>query len=501
MTNTRVFRAEALLAQPARPRSPLPVLMMAVFAVVLDFFVVNVALPSVQADLHAGSAATEWIVAGYGLAFAVLIITGGRLGDRLGRRRVFCAGVALFILASALCGLAASPAVLVAARFAQGAGAALISPNVLAIIGVAFAGPARVRAITVYGMVMGLAAAGGQLLGGLIIAANPLGLGWRAIFLVNIPIGLAALAWSGRQIAESRAPGSARLDMLGVTLVTLGLTALVLPLVEGTALHWPPWTWASLATAPVILGSFAVSQVRAERRGRAPLLPPSLFRRPDLAAGLLTQLAFWCGMASLFLVLALYLQLGRGLDALQAGLVFTVLAAFYLATSLRAPAMTLRYGRRLIAAGALVLAVGEGALLLAVAEGGGASVAWLVPGLALAGAGMGLCITPLTSTVLAHADPQRAGAVTGALSTMQQVGNALGVAVTGVIFFGLLPGGYARAFGVSLAELAGLLVFVAVLAVVLPRRSRRAGLRGGPAPGVPSGQPVPDQADRSRLDA
>jgi EmrB/QacA subfamily drug resistance transporter len=472
MTNTQLSQAEALHEQPARQRSPLPVLMMAVFAIVLDFFVVNVALPSVQADLHAGSAATEWIVAGYGLAFAVLIITGGRLGDRFGRRRVFCAGLELFVLASALCGLATSPAELVAARLVQGAGAALISPNVLAIIGVHFAGPARVRAITVYGIVMGLAAAGGQLLGGLIIEANPLGLGWRAIFLINIPIGLVALAWSRRQIAESRAPSPGRLDVRGVTLVTLGLTALVLPLVEGTALHWPAWTWVSLAAAPVILGSFAADQVRAERRGLAPLLPPSLFRRPELAAGLVTQLAFWCGMASLFLVLALYLQLGRGLDALQAGLVFTVLAAFYLGTSLRAPAMTLRSGRRLIAAGALVLAIGEAALLVAVAERGGASVAWLVPGLALAGAGMGLCITPLTSTVLAHADPQRAGAVTGALSTMQQVGNAIGVAVTGVIFFGLLPNGYARAFEVSLTELTGLLLAVAVLAIALPGRSR-----------------------------
>jgi EmrB/QacA subfamily drug resistance transporter len=474
MTNTQLSQAGSVQAQPARSRSPLPVLMMAVFAVVLDFFGVNVALPAIQADLHAGSAATEWIVAGFGLAFAVLIIAGGRLGDRFGRRRVFCVGLTLFMLASALCGLAVSPAVLVAARIAQGAGAALISPNVLAIIGVAFAGAARVRAITIYGIVMGLAAAGGQLLGGLIIAANPLGLGWRAIFLINIPIGLCALAWSRRQIPESRAPHSSRVDVRGVTLVTLGLTALVLPLVEGTALDWPAWTWVSLASAPVIIGTFAADQVRAERRGRAVLLPPSLFRRPELAAGLITQLAFWCGVAALFLVLALYLQVGRGLDALQAGLVFTVLAAFYLATSLRAPAMTLRFGRRLVAAGALALATGEGMLLLTVAELGGASVAWLVPGLALAGAGMGLCITPLTATVLAHADPQRAGAVTGALSTMQQVGNALGVAITGVIFFGLLPHGYSRAFEVSLAELAGLLIAVAVLAVVLPGRSRPA---------------------------
>jgi len=471
MTNTELSQPQALQPPPGRPRSPLPVLMTAVFAIVLDFFVVNVALPSVQADLHASSAATEWIVAGYGLTFAVLIITGGRLGDRLGRRRVFITGMTLFVLASALCGLANSPAVLVAARFAQGAGGALISPNVLAIIGVSYTGAARVRAITVYGMVMGLAAAGGQLIGGLIIAANPLGLSWRAIFLVNIPIGLAALAITPRQIAESRATEPGRLDLRGVTLATLGLVALVLPLVEGTTQRWPWWTWVSLALSPAILALFAADQVRAERQGRSPLLPPSLFRRPELVSGLVTQLAFWCGQAALFLVLALYLQLGRGLDAMQAGLVFTVLAVAYLATSLRAPAMTLRFGRRLISVGALGLAAGEGVLLLAVAERPG-SVAWLVPGLLLTGAGMGLCITPLTSTVLAHVDPQRAGAVTGVLSTMQQVGNSIGVAVTGVIFFGQLSAGYARAFKLSLAELSCLLVAVAVLAAVLPRRTR-----------------------------
>jgi MFS family permease len=197
-------------------------------------------------------------------------------------------------------------------------------------------------------------------------------------------------------------------------------------------------------------------------------------------------------MAALFLILALYLQLGRGLDALQAGLVFTVLATFYLATSLRAPALTLRFGRRLIVAGALAFAAGEGVLLVTVVERGHASVAWLVPGLALAGAGMGLCITPLTSTVLGHVDPQRAGAVTGALSTMQQVGNAVGVAVTGVIFFGFLSHGYARAFEVSLAELAGLVLTVAVLALVLPRPGRAVAVSGRPAPG---------EADGSRSDA
>ncbi len=457
--------------QVARPRrSPMPVLMCATFVMVLDFFIVNVALPSIHAELHASSGATEWVVAGYGLTFAVALITAGRLGDRFGRRRVFSLGMALFVLASAVCGLAPSAGVLVVARLAQGLAGALISPAVLAIIGVAYPGAARVRPITIYGIVMGLAAAGGQLLGGIAIQADPFGLSWRAVFLVNVPVGVVALAFTRRQVAESRAEYAARLDLSGMALITLALTALVLPLVEGAQLHWPTWTWACLAASPALFAAFAASQLRTARSGGAPLLDPALFRRRGLAAGLATQLAFWSGQASFFLVFALYLQLGRGLDALQAGLVFSILAAAYLVASIRAPALTLRYGRSLIAAGALSLAAGEAMLLVAVSQiGATGQIAWLAPGLVLTGAGMGLGITPLTTTVMGYADPQRAGALAGALSTMQQVGNAVGVAVTGVICFGAIGGGYAHAFELSLAQLSCLLVAVAALTRLLPR--------------------------------
>jgi EmrB/QacA subfamily drug resistance transporter len=454
-------------------RSPLPVLMAATFMIVLDFFIVNVALPSIASRLNASAAATEWVVAGYGLTFAVFLITAGRLADRYGRRAVFCAGMALFVIASAACGLAPSAGALVAARLAQGLGGALISPAVLAIIGVAYPGAARVRAITTYGMVMGLAAASGQLLGGLAIALNPFGLGWRIVFLVNVPVGLVALAFSRRQIAESRADRAVGLDLPGMALVTLALAALVLPLVEGTQLHWPAWTFASLASVPVLLCLLAVRELRAARGGGAPLLDPALFRNRALASGLATQLAFWCGQASFFLVLALYLQLGLGLTALQAGLIFSVLAVSYLATSLRAPALTMRYGRSMITTGAAVLAAGEGALLLIVSllhGAGAASALWLIPGLIPVGAGMGLAITPLTTTVLAHVDPLRAGALAGTLSTMQQVGNSVGVAVTGVVFFGAVHVSYSWAFRLSLAELAGLLLAVAALSRLLPAK-------------------------------
>jgi EmrB/QacA subfamily drug resistance transporter len=459
------------LPRLARARwAALPVVLAGTFMVVLDFFIVNVAMPAMEADLHAGTGAIEWVVAGYGLTFATLLITAGRIGDRIGRRRAFAVGLTLFTVASAACGLAWSPAALVAARLVQGAAAALLSPQVLAIIGVAYTGPDRVRALSVYGIALGLAAAGGQLVGGVLVQADVAALGWRSCFLINVPIGAVALALAPRLVPESRADGAARLDLAGTALVIAGLTAVVLPLVEGRQHGWPTWTWLSLAAAPALLGAFAVHQRRLERRGGAPLLPPALFADRAFSAGLLTQLVFWCGQASFFLVFALYLQLGRGLDALQAGLVFTILAAAYLAASLDAPALAARLGRRLPAIGALMLAAGHALLAASVADvGTSGPIGLLAPALLLIGAGMGLVITPLTATVLAGLEPHRAGAASGALATMQQVGNALGVAVTGVLFFGALDGGFAHAFEISLAELAVLCVAVAALTRLLPR--------------------------------
>jgi EmrB/QacA subfamily drug resistance transporter len=447
----------------------LAVVLTGTFMVVLDFFIVNVAMPAMQSDLHAGTGAIEWVIAGYGLTFATFLITAGRLGDQLGRRRMFSAGLALFTVASAACGLAPSPAVLVVARLVQGLAAALLSPQVLSIIGVVYNGPDRVRAISIYGIVLGLAAVGGQLIGGILVQADIAGLGWRSCFLINVPIGVVGLAIAARAVPESRVEGANRLDLVGTALVTLGLVDIVLPLVEGRQHGWPAWTWLCLGAAPITLGLFAAHQRRLSRRGGAPLLDPALFRERAFSAGLVTQLVFFASMASYFLVLALYLQQGRGLDALQAGLVFTILAAAYLVASAYAPGLTPRLGRRLPAIGGLVLAVGHGLLALSVADiGVGGSVALLVPGMLLEGAGMGLVITPLTSTVLGSLQPENAGAAAGALSTMQQVGNALGVAVTGVIFFGALDGGFGRAFEVSLIQLALLGVAVTVLTRLLP---------------------------------
>jgi EmrB/QacA subfamily drug resistance transporter len=450
---------------------PLPVVLSGTFMVVLDFFIVNVALPSMQSDLHASNGAVEWVVAGYALTAAIFMIPAGRLGDRFGHRQMFALGLALFTLASTACGVAATPTELVLARLVQGAAAALMMPNVLAIIGILYSGADRARAISAYGTIMGLAAVGGQLIGGALIALDPAGLSWRACFLINVPIGALALVLVPRVLPPSRRDIASRLDLTGTVLATTALIAIVLPLVEGRQLGWPAWTWIALGTAPVLVAALVVHQRRLGRRGGRPLLDLTLFRERSFSAGLLTQLCFWGGQASFFVVLALYLQQGRGLRPLSAGLVFTILAAAYLASSITAPALSARHGRNVILAGALVLASGHALLLGAVLiVGVGGTVAALIPGLLLVGAGMGLVLAPLATTILETMQPERAGAASAMLTTFQNVGNAIGVAITGVLFFGALHAGYSRAFEVAAGELALLLLGVAMLSRLLPRR-------------------------------
>jgi len=482
MSNLSITSRAQGTGQRAVGWAPLAVILCGTFVYVLDFFIVNVALPSIQRSLAAGPAAIEWVVAGYGLTSAAFLVTGGRLGDHYGRRRVFCAGLFCFTVASALCAVAPDAGFLVAARLAQGVAAAIMAPNVLSILGTTYTGPARVKAISVYGMVMGVAAVIGQLVGGLLIAADPAGLGWRVIFWVNVPVGVAALALARRIVPESRADRPGRLDLRGAALFTTALVAIVLPLLDGRAHGWPAWSWACLAAGPVLLALFGAHLRATARRGGQPLLDPAIFAVRAFRAGLACQVLFWCQQAASYLLLALYLQQGRGLSPVESGGVFSVLAAGYLATSFRAPALTMRFGRRVVAAGAVTAALGNAALVAAVlAHSGTAPVAALFPGLFLLGAGQGLCITPLTTTVLSHADAATAGSVSGALATAQQVGNAIGVAVTGVVFYGLLGRGYgyAAAYRWSLTEMGVLLAGVAALTFIMPRARLATGTGTG----------------------
>ncbi|MGW3038491.1 MFS transporter [Kitasatospora sp. NPDC001159] len=471
--------AAAATKAATAPKGLLPVILTATFMTALDVFVVNVAVPSLQADLGAGPAAVQWVMAGFSLALAAGLVTAGRLGDRYGRRRVFALGLALFTLASAACGLAPTAAALVGSRVAQGLAAALMGPQVLAILRTAFSGAAQARAFARYGLTMGVGAVFGQLIGGLLIRADLLGLGWRSCFLINLPIGLAALALVRRCLPESRAPQRPGLDPVGVLLVTLGLTGLVLPLIQGPGLGWPLWTGLCLAASLVLLAAFAVHQHRTTSTSAgsntAPLVDTRLFRSRAFSAGLLAQLAFWLGQASFFLVLALHLQLGRGLDALGAGLVFTAIGLGYLLTSNTTHRVTARLGEpRTITVGGLLMTAGLGLLALAAYGAADGGVWWLAPGLFVDGLGMGLVIAPVTTVALAAVEPGLAGSAAGVVSTVQQVGGAVGIALIGLVYYG--AGDATAAFGRSVTALAVLeLVLVGLVRLLPPATRREAG--------------------------
>ena len=477
MSESRILRAAAPLPRLAALRPPLALatILAGTFMVTLDFFIVNVAIPSLQAELGASAAALEWVVAGYGLAYAALLIVGGGLGDRHGRRRVFGIGLGLFTAASAACGLAPNPALLILGRVAQGVGAAVLAPQVLAIIGTTHAGAARARAFAAYGMTLGLAAALGQLIGGLLIQADLFGLGWRVCFLVNLPIGVAAMLAAPALLPESGGNAGRRLDLPGAALLCGGITALLLALIEGRAAGWPAWTAASLIAAVALLASFAWQQRQRSRRGAAALVDPELWRIARFRIGLCGVLALYAGVASFFFVLALYLQRGCGLRALDSGLVFTAMAVGFCVSSLRATAIAERLRRPTLALGALIMAGSLAALWVVVRLGGtgGPSVGMLLA-LFLDGAGMGLVMAPLAGTTLAGLPSRSAGAAAGVLASVQQFANAAGVALIGVVFFGRLGAAaasdaYAGAFEVALLCLIGLALLLAAVVRRLER--------------------------------
>jgi MFS family permease len=351
-------------------------------------------------------------------------------------------------------------------------------PQVLATIQAATSGPRRAKAMGLYGATAGLSMVLGQILGGVLVAADIAGTGWRAVFLVNVPVVLVGLVLAVRAVPETRARRPEPVDGPGTVLLAAALLTLLVPLTEGRASGWPLWTWLSLAAAVPLLAGFVAWQRRLAARGGAPLLAPALFSKRPFVVGLLSTMVFYAGMASFFLVLAVYLQQGRGLDALESGLVFTPLAVGYLAASIASQPLAPRLGKQVLALGGVIRAASLAALALTVgAIGLGGSTGVLVPALLADGIGMGLLTAPLVSTVLAGMEARDAGAATGVLSTANQVGNTLGVAVIGAVFYGALGGAgdFAGAFELAVAAIAGVSLAVAALVQLLPGRARVPG--------------------------
>ncbi|MGA6160126.1 MFS transporter [Stenotrophomonas sp. NPDC087984] len=437
----------------------------------IDFFIVNVALPTMDRDLHAGPAVLELVVAGYGVAYAVLLVLGGRLGDTFGRRRLFLAGMAAFGLTSLACGLAPDAWSLVGARVAQGASAALMLPQVLATIHSSTSGTRRARALSMYGATAGLSMVAGQILGGVLVAADIAGTGWRAVFLVNVPVAVIGLILAVRTVPETRSERPAPVDVPGTVLLALSLITLMVPLTEGRAAGWPLWTWLTLGAFPLVAAAFYVVERRADRAGRTPLLPPSLFALSGLRRGLPMVVPFSIGFGGFMFVIAVALQQGLRYGPVEAGLALAPMATTFFVASLMGPRLVGRFGSRVVTAGGLIQAVGIAVLMLAVwRDWQGLSLAGLLPGVALAGFGQGLQLPVLIRIVLADVPNERAGVGSGVMVTTQQSALALGVATLGTLFLSLEPSmGMGDALVVTLAAQLAAIALTLLLSLRLPR--------------------------------
>ncbi len=443
-------------AAPPDPRRwlALGVVLTASFMVLLDISIVNVAIPSIQSNLHATFAQVQFVLAGYALAYAVFLITGGRLGDIYGRRRLFMIGMAGFTVASALCGLAQSPEMLVASRVLQGLMAALMYPQVLSVIQVSFPPRERGAAFGIFGSVIGVATITGPLLGGLIIRSDITGSSWRYVFLVNVPVGIGSLVAAYRLLHESKAPQAHRLDLAGVVVVTGALLLLVYPMVEGRDLGWPWWSFALLAASPLVFAVFALMERRIDAGGGAPLVRLSLFHNRSFTVGLVGACAFFSGVPSFFFVFSLHLQIGLGFSALHAGLTTLPFALGSATASAMSVRLAPRLGKRILHIGCAGLVVGMlGVMATLHWRGNDLNGFDLIPSLLLAGIGLGCFVAPVLNIILAGIEGRDAGAASGVLTTIQQVGGAVGVAVIGVIFFGLLGSRATLAAGSVLPQL------------------------------------------------
>ncbi|WP_374050327.1 MFS transporter [Streptomyces roseicoloratus] len=438
----------------------------------VDFFIVNVALPTIDHDLGAGPAMLELVVAGYGLAYAVLLVLGGRLGDQFGRRRLFLAGMAAFGLTSLACGLAPDAWTLVGARVAQGAAAALMLPQVLATIHSSTSGARHARALSLYGATAGLSMVAGQILGGVLVAADVAGTGWRSVFLVNVPVALVGLVLAARAVPETRSDRPAPVDLPGTLLLALTLLTLLAPLTEGRAAGWPLWTWVALAVFPFAAGAFWWVEVRADRAGRTPLVPPSLLGLVPLRRGLAVVLPLCLGFSGFMFVIAIALQQGLAVGAVASGLALVPMALAFFGASLAGPRLVGRWGAsRVVPVGAVFQGLGIGLIAWTVArDWPGLSVGSLLPGMAIAGLGQGLQLPVLFRVVLSEVPAERAGVGSGVMVTTQQSAMALGVATMGSLFLSLgsSPADMGAALTTTLLAQLGVVALTLLLSLRLP---------------------------------
>jgi EmrB/QacA subfamily drug resistance transporter len=444
----------------------------------LDALVTTIAAPTIRTDLGAGETLVQWLGAAYTLAMAVGLLIGGRLGDMFGRKRMFIIGTAGFTTASLLCATAQSPSMLIASRVLQGLLGAMVLPQGLGMINEMFPPAETAKAFGAFGPIMGLSAVAGPILGGWLVDVDLLGTGWRAIFAINVPIGVLTVLAAMRFLPTGRRAEGMRLDWVGAALGAAGAGLVIYPLVQGRELGWPAWTFAMMGAAVLTFAAFAAHERRTAAAGRTPLVEPSLFAKPAFSGGIVVALAIFSAMIGSALVSTLWMQLGLGWSPTKAAVASAPSALGMIVGFIAAGAgLAAQFGRRLMHAGLGAMALGMGLLLAVVQTLGTGVSAWtLAPALLLGGVGTGLTMAPMFDIVLAGVSAREVGSAGGVLTAIQQLGGSVGIAVLGTVFFSAGP---AQAFGsdlnhafaLALGVELGLIALAIGLVFLLPMRS------------------------------
>jgi MFS family permease len=482
MTTSVLSPAAGVAAErPPRAGVLLAVLLTGQFMAILDATIVNVAAPTLQRDLHASGAGLQMSIAGYTISYAVLLITGARLGDRFGHGRAFRLGVVVFTASSLLCGLAPTTAALIAFRLVQGVGAALMMPQVMSMIQRTFAGAARARALSMYAAVLAGGSVVGQVVGGVLVSANLFGASWRPVFLVNVPIGVVLLLVARRTLPAGRGNPDRALDPAGVLTLSAAVLLLVVPLVLGHEERWPVWGWVSLAASVPAFAAFAAVERRLAARGGSPLVSSRALRAPGLLVGLAALLVAMVNYGGYLFALQLHLQAGLGESPARAGLVFAPAAIGFAVTGLTWRFLPPRLHAPIIPTG-LIGAAGSYLLLAPVLRDGHRGGMPLELVLFVLGLALGMAFSPIITVALTRVPLPDAADASGMLITVFQLGQVVGIATLGTLYLSLVhapgPRPSAHALDVTLLALAASALIAAALALTLVRARR--------APAVPA---------------
>lgn len=448
----------------------------------LDSTIVNVAGPDLERSLGASALGLQWVIGGYALTLGAGLILGGRLGDRFGRRPMFLASLLAFTIVSLLCALAPSIEVLITVRLLQGLAGAMLLPQGLGLLRENFSGKELAQVFGVFGPVLGLGGILGPIIGGGLIEANLFGLGWRAVFLVNVPIGLAALIVAWRILPHRAGDKTVGVDVIGAAIIVAASALLVLPLNFGQEQGWPLWTWLSIAAGLIGFGAFAWHQRAAARLGRTPLVVPGIFSRRAYTLGLAGIALYFSALIGTQLILTLFLQIGQGFTAGEAGLGnLPVALGTAVGGALSGAFLAERLGRAVLQIGAAVQIIGAAILWVELGVGGPFDIWQIVPGIAVIGVGSGLVIAALFSIILAAVRDEEIGSASGVLTAVQSIASSIGVAVFGSTFFSAITSSSsAESFRTTLLIQAGLLVAFFVLSFLFPKKGRADEHGSGP---------------------